>query len=90
MASKSFGKTLRAASAARAPTLAVPRRGFTSVLAARPASAKLTRAQLPGPIQVQTRGVKTIDFAGSKETVFGNDIASEAIRSATDRYCRTG
>jgi ketol-acid reductoisomerase len=72
MASRTLVRSLRTASKSKAPVQTLSRRTFTSVLAARPASAPITRAALAGPIQQQIRGVKTIDFAGSKETVYGN------------------
>lgn len=68
MASKSFARSLRAASKqAKAPTQAFQRRSFVSALASRPV---VTPRAAIVPVQ-QTRGVKTIDFAGTKEDVYG-------------------
>jgi len=64
MASKTIPRALRLST-----RVAVPRRTFVSVSRARPsaATASVTRA----PAAVTARGVKTIDFAGTKETVYG-------------------
>jgi len=56
-------------------TQAVPKRSFTSALTARPTVAAAARAPFTGPVQQQTRGIKTIDFAGTKEQVFGKKVA---------------
>jgi ketol-acid reductoisomerase len=71
MASRTFGTSLRAASKAKVPFQSFPRRSFVSALAARPALTTLAKAALTPSIRQQTRGVKTIDFAGHKETVYG-------------------
>jgi ketol-acid reductoisomerase len=39
--------------------------------AARPTAAAATRTAVAGPLGQQIRGVKTIDFAGTKEEVYG-------------------
>ena len=83
MASRSFSKALRSQAAARqlstsTSSPAVQRRGFVSALGAattaRPSTSALTVAGGYGGkvyrVQ-QARGVKTIDFAGHKETVYG-------------------
>lgn len=64
MASKTIPRALRLSS-----RVAVPRRTFVSAVRARPsaATASVTRA----PAAVTTRGIKNIDFAGTKETVYG-------------------
>jgi ketol-acid reductoisomerase len=69
MAARRAPQVLRAslAQVAKAP-LAGAR--VATVLTARTASAVTQRAAVAGPFQ-QTRGMKTIDFAGTKETVFG-------------------
>ena len=69
MASKTFVRTLRAASKQKLPSGTVPKRNFSSALAARPAAAAQSKVHF-APAQ-QTRGVKTIDFAGTKEVVYG-------------------
>lgn len=81
MASKNLERTLRAVSKAKVPTQLFPHRTFVPALACRPASVSPARAALTGPIQQQTRGVKTIDFAGSRETVYGKSF----MRSISDR-----
>lgn len=50
---------------------AVSRRTFVSAAAARPAVAAASRSAFAAPAAQQTRGIKTIDFAGTKETVYG-------------------
>ena len=70
MASKSFVRTLRAASKQKIPSGTLQKRTFSSALAARPAVAA-PRAAYAAPVQQQTRGLKTIDFAGTKEDVYG-------------------
>lgn len=62
MASKTIPRALRLST-----RVAVPRRTFVSVTRARPSAATATRA----PAAVTARGIKTIDFAGTKETVYG-------------------
>lgn len=75
MASKTFARTLRTASKQKIGVAAIPTRTFVSVQAVRPAVTK--QAGLTAvPIQ-QTRGVKTIDFAGTKEQVFGMWIVAD-------------
>ena len=71
MASRSFSQALRAPVQRQLIAPAIPRRSFVSAITntktiARPASrtAKAVTAY-------QIRGVKTIDFAGHKEKVFG-------------------
>jgi hypothetical protein len=70
MAVKTFARTLRAASKQKISAGSLQKRGFSSALAARPAVAA-PRAAFIAPVQQQTRGVKTIDFAGTKEKVYG-------------------
>jgi ketol-acid reductoisomerase len=79
MASRSFSKTLRSPLARQVASPRVQQRSFTAarglvraVAAARPAVAVS---------QQQVRGVKTIDFAGVKEDVYGElAIAHRASR----------
>ena len=78
MASRSFSKALRAPLARQFVSPAAQRRTFVSALGVvRPGVASSTRAVFAGQIQ-QTRGVKTIDFAGHKETVFGRSSVDTA------------
>ncbi|KAL3960914.1 hypothetical protein ACCO45_006031 [Purpureocillium lilacinum] len=71
MASRSFSKTLRANVARQ---LALPRVQQRSYIAgrnlARATAAAVARPALAGPAAQQVRGVKTMDFAGSKEDVY--------------------
>ncbi|EEA19196.1 Bifunctional acetohydroxyacid reductoisomerase [Talaromyces marneffei ATCC 18224] len=63
MASKTIPRALRLSS-----RVAVPRRTFVSAVRARPSAAT---ASVPrAPAAVTARGIKTIDFAGTKETVY--------------------
>lgn len=71
MASRGFSKALRAPVARRFSVSAVPRRSFVSGVAARPTVSTAARAAVAAPVTQQTRGLKTIDFAGTKETVYG-------------------
>lgn len=70
MASKTFARTLRTASKQKIAASAVPRRSFVSVVATRPLVAA-SRSSFAAPSQQQTRGLKTVDFAGVKEDVYG-------------------
>ena len=78
MASKTFVRSLRAASKQKLPSQPLQQRTFTSALAVRPAVAANARVPRAAPAQQQTRGVKTIDFAGTKETVYGTADFSSA------------
>lgn len=71
MASRGFTKTLRAVSKQKLPSQSFQRRSLSTAISARPAAATVAKATFASPIQQQTRGVKTIDFAGHKEQVFG-------------------
>jgi ketol-acid reductoisomerase len=63
MASRTFSRALRSPLAKQ---LSAPaRRTFVSALKARPTAARTVAAAQ------QVRGVKTIDFAGTKEQVYG-------------------
>lgn len=69
MASRGFSKALRSQLARRVASPAVQRRSF--VVASNLTRATPTaRAALNG-LQQQVRGVKTIDFAGTPEEVYG-------------------
>lgn len=46
-------------------------RSFVSALTATRATVIAGRAAIAGPAQQQIRGVKTVDFAGHKEKVYG-------------------
>lgn len=71
MASRTASRALRA-SARQLAAPAVQRRTFVSALnaATKGAVAAAPRAAVSMPKQ-QTRGMKTIDFAGTKEVVYG-------------------
>lgn len=68
MASKTFARTALRASKQKIAIPTVPKRSFVSAPKSRPVVAQTSRAAIPA---VQTRGVKTIDFAGVKEDVYG-------------------
>lgn len=69
MASKNFTRALRAASARQIVAPIVQKRALTTALmGARPSPASSAKTIAGG--YGQTRGVKTIDFAGHKETVY--------------------
>jgi ketol-acid reductoisomerase len=71
MASRSFSRALRTGLVRQSVAPAIQRRTFiAAVIAARADVSGVTRASKLGPTQ-QIRGVKTIDFAGHKEQVFG-------------------
>jgi ketol-acid reductoisomerase len=68
MSSRSFSKVLRSPLARQLTSQTVQRRTFIALTRA----TALGRASaVPGPVHQQVRGVKTIDFAGSKEQVWG-------------------
>jgi ketol-acid reductoisomerase len=72
MASKSFSKALRSPLSRQLASPAVQRRTFVAAAGLVRASAvAASRAAAPAPARQQVRGVKTIDFAGSKEDVYG-------------------
>jgi ketol-acid reductoisomerase len=69
MASRSFSKTLRGPLARQVASPRVQQRSFT---AARSLVRAAVAARPAAPFQhQQVRGVKTIDFAGVKEDVYG-------------------
>lgn len=68
MASRSFSKALRSPLARQFSSPAIQRRTLVSSLGG--ARATVARAAVTGPVQ-QARGLKTIDFAGHEEQVFG-------------------
>lgn len=80
MASKAFSKTLRAPIARQ---LIAPRVAQRSYIAARSATRAVAAARpaLAGLSQQQTRGLKTVDFAGVKEEVYGMCNSSSACES---------
>ena len=71
MASKTLARTLRTASKQKITAPSVQKRTIVSALATRPVLAATQRPAFAAPAQQQTRGIKTIDFAGTKETVYG-------------------
>ena len=83
MASKTFVRSLRAASKQKLSSQPLQKRTFTSALAIRPVVAANTRAPQIAPAQQQTRGVKTIDFAGHKEAVYGKRVSYTLSRLLT-------
>ena len=83
MASKAFSKSLRAPIARQ---LIAPRVAQRSYIAARGATRAVAAARpaLAGLSQQQVRGLKTVDFAGVKEDVYGMCNSSSARVSAGD------
>jgi ketol-acid reductoisomerase len=73
MASRSFSRALRSPLARQLAAPAVQTRSF--VAAAGAIRATVASARSAAPAQQQVRGVKTIDFAGSKEDVYGASLA---------------
>lgn len=72
MASRTATKALRSSAVKQLTTSNAQRRTFVSALnAARTASVTSTKSAFVAPSTQQKRGLKTIDFAGTKETVFG-------------------
>lgn len=72
---------------------AAQRRTFVSAMgAATRATAAVARPAFAAPFQQQTRGVKTIDFAGTKEDVYGelerHSMAARDPVLTTDPCCR--
>lgn len=76
MASKTFARTLRAASKQKIAAPALPKRTFISAAVSRPVVANAVRAPIAS-IQQQSRGLKTIDFAGVKEDVYGTWVVTK-------------
>ena len=74
MSARPLSKALRASARNLSSTASTAsRRSFVSLAAARPAVAAAPRAAVAGPFN-QVRGVKTIDFAGVKEDVYGESF----------------
>lgn len=74
MASRCVSRALRSSAARQLTAAPAQRRTFVSALGGvRTGAAVSSRLSIAGPTQ-QVRGVKTIDFAGSKEKVFGRSI----------------
>lgn len=70
MASRGFSKAVRSQLARRVASPAVQRRTFVAASNLVRATPK-ARPALAGAVHQQVRGVKTIDFAGTPEEVFG-------------------
>lgn len=72
MASRPAARALRASFRSLSTASKTSRRSLvTNASAVRPALVAAARAPLTTTTQTQTRGIKTIDFAGTKETVYG-------------------
>ncbi|KAJ4407275.1 Bifunctional acetohydroxyacid reductoisomerase [Gnomoniopsis sp. IMI 355080] len=69
MSARGFSNAVRPV-ARQLTTKSASRRTFVALSAAAKASAAVARPALAGRVQQQTRGVKTIDFAGVKEDVY--------------------
>jgi len=70
MASRSFSKALRSQVGRQLTSPAVQRRTFVSALGGVRVGAAASKRVTVNSIAQQVRGVKNIDFAGSKETVY--------------------
>jgi ketol-acid reductoisomerase len=71
MASRTFSKATRSPLTRQLTLPVVQRRAFVSALGGVRATIAGAERNPQTAAVVQTRGVKTIDFAGHKETVFG-------------------
>ena len=71
MASRTFSKALRSPLGRQMASPAVQRRTFVAAMGAVRATALHGPRTAAPAVQQQVRGVKTMDFAGSKETVYG-------------------
>lgn len=83
MASRSFSKALRSPLGRQLASPAVQRRGFVAAMGALRTTA-LAGPRTAAPAAQQVRGVKTMDFAGSKETVYGR---ARIPRSSVGNSC---
>lgn len=70
MASRSFSKTLRGSMARQLVAPAVQQRTFVAAARTVARAGVAARPAVTG-IQQQARGMKTMDFAGHKEDVYG-------------------
>lgn len=74
MASRSASRTLRSSLSKQLPAAPTQRRSIVpAVNAARIATTHVARPAFALQTQ-QWRGMKTIDFAGTKETVYGSNV----------------
>jgi hypothetical protein len=87
MASRSLSKALRSSAARQVVAPAVQKRTLVTALSAARAGAQTASKATSASLQ-QVRGVKTIDFAGHKEKVFGKRrlqfffrVSSKPVRS---------
>jgi ketol-acid reductoisomerase len=72
MASRSFSKALRSPMARQlTSSTAAQQRTFVAARTLVRATAQVSKAATASPVQQQIRGVKTVDFAGHKEDVYG-------------------
>ena len=81
MASQSFSRSIRAVATRRNLPYCIPRRAFTAALTSRPIGRTRASTIFAKAAQQKIRGIKTIDFAGSPETVYGmsNCIAALVV-----------
>lgn len=87
MASKSFQKALRSQVGRQLASPAVQRRTFVAA-ASGAARATAVKAARPAVSRQQVRGVKTIDFAGVKEDVYGKQAQPTPNWCAQERLGR--
>lgn len=71
MASRNFTKALRGPARQLASAPRVQQRTFVAAARSAARVGAVARPVAAGPVQQQVRGVKTIDFAGHKEDVYG-------------------
>jgi hypothetical protein len=76
MASRSFSKSARSPLARQLAAPRVQQRTFVAARSLVRRGAVARPAAIAGPAQQQIRGVKTIDFAGTKEDVYGEFFPS--------------
>ena len=74
MSSRSFSKSVRSPLARQLASPRVQQRSFAAARSLVRAGAVARPAAIAGAAQQQVRGVKTIDFAGQKEDVYGMEI----------------
>ena len=74
MASRGFSKALRSQLARQVTSPAAQRRSFVAAANLVRATTRQAARPVVGVAHQQVRGVKTIDFAGTPEDVYGNTI----------------
>lgn len=75
MASRNLSKALRGPARQLASAPRVQQRTFVAAARSAVRVGAVARPVAAGPVQQQIRGVKTIDFAGHKEDVYGKSLS---------------